>query len=573
MVLLDEIVNYLKTRNFQCIKSQVIEKDTLTVSVIIGKQKVNLSYFYDQEITSLPTFWLKEPLQFMPLAHVNIRNISGVDFGWICVNDADSVSVNYEQPLLAIEESLIRHIALLTKSLLNPDWNRSELLREFQSNWIQLCLPKNKQLLAVCTDVNLQESNVLRPLKGSTYGFDSYYMAEISGSNSSKIGVRNWSTNIVNRTTAGKAIVIPLNELEPAPFNKKGLGEWYLNAMENLLSNKPELFRKFGQWRSKEFWLILNAETPSGRTWFCLHLESRKKHSLPKSKEALEHWKLQVVNLKLFNKDKVLPRGGANLKLAKKRVALVGAGSVGSEIALKLSSAGIENLDIYDPDNYSLDNLYRHVLSENSLDFPKSMAMSFMIKNRLPWSNATGFPGKLLDLRMMKNLKNYDLIVVAIGSPTHERLFKEHLVKNKIKVPVINTWLEGFGVGGHSIIDIPDSKGCLYCAYVCHETFTRGLSSNLNFIESNQNVTKNLAGCGEQFISYGALCSAQTALIATDLAIRFLEKRLLESSKVSWKGDYDDAKENGINMTHRYIHFNESLRVEPLYDEDCDVCN
>lgn len=254
-------------------------------------------------------------------------------------------------------------------------------------------------------------------------------------------------------------------------------------------------------------------------------------------------------------------------------MALVGAGSVGSEVAHKLSAAGVQNLTIYDPDIYNIENLYRHILPEELLNFGKSFGLSFRLKRQFLWSKANASSDKLLDLRCSKLLNSYDLIVIAIGHPTHERLFKEYLLEKRIRVPVINTWLEGFGVGGHAILDIPESKGCLLCAYVCPDTLVRGLGSNLNFIEPNQNVTINMSGCGEQFISYGAICSAQTALIASDLAIKYLEGKVKTSSKVSWKGSECDAKKHGVTLTNRFYQFTNSLTIQPLIHEDCDVCN
>ena len=120
---------------------------------------------------------------------------------------------------------------------------------------------------------------------------------------------------------------------------------------------------------------------------------------------------------------------------------------------------------------------------------------------------------------------------------------------------------------------MPDSAGCLLCAYVCPDTLTRGLNSNLNFIEANQDVTINMSGCGEQFISYSAICSAQTALIASDVAIKCLEGKITSSSKVSWKGSEHDAVAHEVSLTNRFYQFSDSLQIKPLIHEDCDVCN
>lgn len=574
MVDIDELVQHLCSKGFNCQKSPIDELKIISVKLEIADNQIELIHFISEEITGLPTFLLSSPNDHGQLAHVSIFVYKGVNLGSICVNDRDSVSVNFSMPLLAIEESLNRHIAILTKAITDSDWNRNELLREFSSNWLGVCDFKSKKILLTSTSGKLEEVDVLRPLPNSKYGVNSYHLVQTQDSDLSAIASLHWNNNTSKKSLAGKAIIIPLMDVEPAPLKKEELKSWYLNTLISVKTeNKKLLNEQYGRWSSREYWIIFNVEVPSGKTWFCLHFQAEKKHSLPLTSEQIKHWKIKAIPLRLFNKENVLPRGGANLDLTDRRVALIGAGSVGGEIAHKLSSAGIEHLDIFDPDYYSVDNLYRHNLPEDILGLPKAHGMEWQLQRQFLWSKAKGSLRKLLDLRKRQELLSYDLIIIAIGSPTHERLFKEYLIENDVNVPVINTWLEGFGVGGHAILDIPDSKGCLLCAYVCQETLARGLNSNLNFIEANQNVTINLAGCGEQFISYGALCSAQTAIMASDLAVKFLEEKITISSKVSWKGSDFDAKSNSIQLTHRYYQFSESLKIKALHDEDCDACS
>ncbi|MBA6256449.1 MULTISPECIES: ThiF family adenylyltransferase [unclassified Colwellia] len=574
MVDIDELVEHLCSRDFNCQKSPINLFKIISVKLTISGKPIELIHLLTDEITGLPVFSLFSPNDSGQLAHVSIFDFNGLDLGSICVNDRDSVSVNFSMPLLAIEESLRRHIDILTKGITDPEWNRHELLREFSSNWLGVCDLKNKRMLLTSASGKLEEIDVLRPLPNNNHGVNSYHLAQSQDSDLSAIASLHWNNNKSKRTLAGKAIIIPLIAVEPAPLTKEELKNWYLNTLINIEpENKQLLNEQYGRWSSREYWIIFNVDVPSGKTWFCLHFQANKKHSLPLTTEQMKHWKIKAIPLRLFNKENVLPRGGANLDLSYRRVALIGAGSVGGEIAQKLSSAGIQNLDIFDPDYYSIDNLYRHVLPEEFLELSKAHGLGWQLQRQFLWSKAKGSSRKLLSLRNRQELMSYDLIIVAIGSPTHERLFKEYLIENDVDVPVINTWLEGFGVGGHATLDIPASKGCLLCAYVCQETLARGLNSNLNFIEANQNVTINLAGCGEQFISYGALCSAQTGIMASDLAIKFLEEKIITSSKVSWKGSDYDANDNSIQLTHRYHQFSDSLQIKPLHDEDCDACS
>lgn len=570
-----EIIEHLSCKGVVCQQDNFEGISAISISHEIAGKQIELIHFPSSETIGLPVFWLTKPNDLGRLAHVLNSKIGDVEFGSICVNDRDSVSVNFNMPLLAIEESLNRHIAILEKAIIDPDWNRQELLREFQSCWLNVCDFDNRPILLTNDSGALEEIDVFRPLKGCKFGVRSFYLAQSKTTELAAAAKIYWQDN-TGRNLAGKAIVMPLTEIEPAPLDKKQLIAWYLDI---LSKQEPELLKKlsesYGRWKTHEYWIIFNAQVPSGKVWFCLSFQSKKgkKHSLPLTESQLSHWKVKAVPIRLFNKEAILPRGGANLDLATSKVALVGAGSVGGEIAHKLSAAGVQNLSIYDNDIYEAENLYRHILPEEYLSFEKSYGLSYHLARQFLWSKAAPSKKKLLDLRNWKLLNSYDLIVIAIGSPTHERLFKDYLLENDVKVPVINTWLEGFGVGGHAVLDVPDSKGCLLCAYVCPDTLTRGLSSNLNFIEPNQDVTINLSGCGEQFISYGAICSAQTALIASDLAIKYLEGRIETSSKVSWRGDEYEAKKHGVTLTNRFYQFNDSLQIKPLIHEDCDVCN
>lgn len=291
------------------------------------------------------------------------------------------------------------------------------------------------------------------------------------------------------------------------------------------------------------------------------------------STHDLDNWNVEPIRIQVFNKEQVMPRSGADIALSEKSILLVGCGSVGGELADKLCSAGVGNLTLCDPDLFSPDNIYRHVLSMRFIGVGKALALVAHLKGKYPWLQATPHTDWLLDLRKKAFLDSFDLIVIAVGSPTHERKFHDFLVQEKIRTPVLYTWLEGYGIGGHAILDIPGKKGCLQCAYIDHATCSRGLSSNLNFLAANQDLTINHAGCGNLYLPYGFTAAAQTALIAANLGLDYLRGRVSESFKVSWKGSDHDARQRGARTTHRYEQFHRNLEHMLLLNEHCDLCN
>lgn len=538
----------------------------LEVIRYIEGKKLSLIHFLVDELRGLPDFLIANHQEFGNLAHVMPTTCG--NFGSVCIGDRDSISVNYERPELAFEESLRRYIDLLEKLITDSDWNEKELLREFYSNWLAICDASNEDFICAANG-DLEEIKILSPVPGSKIGFEAKYLG-ITSSASALADFSYVAQQGKNRSTAGDGFLIPLNKLIPAPSAKDGVVEWYLRTIgENAIP------KAFTQKKGRKFWLIFNAETPSGRTWFGLRLSysGHGKKTLPKSKDRLLNWSLEPIGVTIFNKDRLMPRSGANIDLGNKSVLVIGCGSVGGELVFKLGAAGVGKIMLCDPDTYSVDNIYRHVLSDRLIGCNKALALQISLESKFPWITTRFSTKKLLDLRDRDYLNSFSLIVIAIGSPTHERLFHDFIIENNINTPVINTWLEGYGIGGHAIVDIRNTRGCLRCAYVDMNSGGRGLSSNLNFLEPNQDLTVNHAGCGELFLPYSAISAAQTALIAANLAVDTLLGKINVSSKVSWKGDSEEVVSHGYSVTHRYTAFDNSLQVMPLYNEECDLCH
>jgi len=581
----ESIFSYFLDCDFDVEPTILFDNDALSVSFEVGSEIVTIVHVCVQEITKLPHFYLINSQKYVRLAHVlpipNEENI-----GSICVNEQDSISVNFERPELVFEESIKRHIALLTYLISDSDFNDSELLREFNANWrlnTRKLFGDNARTLYCEADRNRVELFDLYKIERDLpiKEIPDLWVASPKNKSDSNIDIFfNKKKRQVHQSAV--TFVLPLQSVETnLSSNLEQLKAWLCDAFLRIDKKTQDfLSSKLLSQKAKEFCLILNVETPSGISWFGIRLVNEKKKPFPNTIEKIHLWNLKPLHVEIFNKELLMPRSGANKNLDGKKVLLVGAGSVGSELADKLGAMGIGHLDITDLDAFSTSNLYRHTLNRQFVGCPKSLAIKWQLEEKYPWIKVNAFFNDLLSFRVVNEQFNlrfldnyYDLIIVAIGSPTHERIFHDYVTKNKLRIPVIYTWLEGYGVGGHAVLDIPNKEGCLRCAYVDPETGIRGLASNLNFLQSDQNIVKNYAGCGEMFIPYGAMSSAQTALISGDLAMRYLDGKLTFSTKVSWKGSGEDAKDEGLKFTKRYNSFSSSLQRQPLYHPLCDVCN
>ena len=123
--------------------------------------------------------------------------------------------------------------------------------------------------------------------------------------------------------------------------------------------------RRLHKKSSCDYWLVFSAPIPDGETMFAIHWHTRSRSGLPTSTAETEAGGCTVTpyTVRSLSQRSLVPRGGGSLDLRGKSVLLVGGGSVGSELALRLTSAGVGRLTVSDPDKLSEENLYRHVLS------------------------------------------------------------------------------------------------------------------------------------------------------------------------------------------------------------------
>jgi hypothetical protein len=216
-------------------------------------------------------------------------------------------------------------------------------------------------------------------------------------------------------------------------------------------------------------------------------------------------------------------------------------------------------------------NIYRHFLSPEYMGENKATALALDLKKRYPYTNVTVVPQKQLDSCLTNDfLTGVQGIVVATGSPTEERYFNEQLIKYENRPWAIYCWVEGHGVGGHAVYVHTSGKGCLNCLYRDGDDY-KSLESIQNFLKSQQEVAIDIAGCGTYFLPYSFTDAIQTAVLAIRLTLLALKNQLKESCRISWKNI--NADKFDLKTTHRYKVYENSLNIEPLYWDYCDVCN
>ena len=542
---------------------------TLALAFDVGEQRITLVHPFPDELLRPPQFWLTSGYDGK-LAHV--RSWCDGEPGEVCISDPGSTAVNTDCPERVYLDTVHEHVRLLTRLIEDPVYNREEQLREFEAHWETLCRNAegpNDELFVVWDGHQVEELRVKRPCRTSGSDLRKVHIALPNAQRPAFVcGPAGWES----RQIVGKALGVPLSGVDPAPATCADLLPWYFSAVNRVDPVGRQEYQRLHKKYSRDYWLVFSAPIPDGETMFAIHWHSRSPRPLPSSEAEAGWWTATPYRVRSLSQNSLVPRGGGSLDLRGKSVLLVGCGSVGSELALQLTSAGVGRLTVSDPETFMEENLYRHVLSVNDIGRLKAESLAREIALRHPWAEVTSWDKPLEGLRDLAVLEPFDLVVIAIGSPTVERIFAEYCRQETLDVPVMNCWLEGYGIGGHAILAMPGAKGCWNCAYVDPETLTRGLTSNLNFLKPGQVVLRNHGGCGAQFLPYSGIAASCTATMAADLAVRSLAGEVATSSKVSWKGRDAEAMSASFKVTWRYRHFGESLRILPLHDGHCDLC-
>ncbi len=515
----------------------------------------------------LPRFLLLNRSKFGHLAHVSWNTNDDPDTGIICTGVTDSQFIAYEVPELVFASSLKDAVNTVSRGLLEPEYNKQEIIEEFSANWgyyVQNYNSENKCVLSFA------EPNKLYPVHHISVEIHDQVIItsrfELSNSN---YEFRDYYSNKPKEKHHGCLIIF--NDPFLPPYRDLCLLEWWKQVIKNLSDNELDVISKsLRKEKYKHFWILGGIPiSEMNLAWFAIKFASNSE-LLPPVKEnwIKKSWQPTPYLVETHQKGYLLPRGGATSKSDKTHIAVIGCGSVGAEIARLLAHSGVGKLDFIDPDIFNIDNTYRHVLSPIYYHKYKKNALCDMLMSQFPYITCEAPKKFLSECEIEEFLLKYDGLVIATGSPTDERHFNNYVMSLSKRPWCIYSWVEGHGVGGHGVYVHTEGKGCLSCLYRDGETGESSFKSIQNFLEIDQPFAVSLAGCGQHFLPYSYTDAVQTAIITVRLAIKALSSELAESCKMSWKGEQPEE----LKTTHRFQALNKSMFTAPLSWDGCEVC-
>jgi molybdopterin/thiamine biosynthesis adenylyltransferase len=224
--------------------------------------------------------------------------------------------------------------------------------------------------------------------------------------------------------------------------------------------------------------------------------------------------------------------GPGQAKIRAARVLVVGAGGLGSPVALYLAAAGIGRLGLVDDDTVSLSNLQRQILFRTTdVDRPKVEAGAEAVKALNPGVRVDAHPVRLTGANALELIAGYD--IVADGSDNFATRFLLNDACYFLKKPLVSAAVTEFEGQLATYKAYEPGLPCYRCLFPqapppgtvpsCSETGVLGAAAGVMGSLQALEVLKQAAGLGTglsgKVLIYKALTTEfHTARLAKDPA-------------------------------------------------------
>lgn len=135
-------------------------------------------------------------------------------------------------------------------------------------------------------------------------------------------------------------------------------------------------------------------------------------------------------------------------------ILVLGCGSLGSQVAVRLAQCGVGSMWLVDPEKLAAANVGRHALGVESVGRNKATELAKVLKRRFPHvRDANGFAG-IWQSFVEKHgdiIDQFDLVIACIGDWASDGQLSEWYVKGHVPAPIVIGWLDEFGTAAHAV--------------------------------------------------------------------------------------------------------------------------
>ena len=464
--------------------------------------------------------------------HIMMREITNNDlpflpFGkyrYICLHEEGSVVFS----LQTYEEKIIDEVEQLIKLMsLSPIEVEKEYQKEFLYYWNQV---------ANETDIELYLGNIHVFSKLNVYNKEKTFRYLSDDVNLTDIDKRNKKDRIWQNRADISAFFIPIIDsrgiLPPTKDHK-----WGITEIKEVLCGKRighishESYEQLkGQTvKYNIIDLVFSMDCNSLPVTFSARITCKNSKEKPLLQKVLEDC---VSVQELYSKRQdyyYLNKCIGNQCFAdRKKVLLVGVGSLGSYVANELVKNGLNQITIYDGDVLHPENFMRWAYGGILKHHNKADAIKTLLEFVHPEIHILSNAKNLDESELVDQANQYDYIIFTVGSSDVQLNMNRALKKCGCKAHTIFAWLEAGGLDSHILSVSYDKPGCFECLFTTPE----GRMTNNKANKHSDDVDDNILirnGCGGTRAPYGTAVLLRTVSSLLEL-INKIDNHMLEKN-------------------------------------------
>lgn len=244
--------------------------------------------------------------------------------------------------------------------------------------------------------------------------------------------------------------------------------------------------------------------------------------------------------------------------------AIIGCGSIGSNLCTFLNSYNNVSLTLVDNDIFNVDNIGRHVLGITNVFQSKVYALKNRLLAAKPEMKIKAYNRNVYDINP-QIVSGTDAVFLCTGNLSAESYFFKQMEENNIKRPIFVLWLEPYAIAGHLVY---------ISAADCFKEFRRCFDERgrykYNLIELTEYDSKSSmlkkrdAGCNGAYTNYSG---NDVMLFLSSMYPHICDMIDNKTSSMCyrWVGNINAAKENGIALTSKDARKNQ-INVFPYQE-------
>lgn len=232
---------------------------------------------------------------------------------------------------------------------------------------------------------------------------------------------------------------------------------------------------------------------------------------------------------------------GRNLK-----VAVIGMGSVGSNLLHYLMKYPISKYCLIDPDVLKVENIYRNKFGFNFISRFKTKISEYEILSKNPFTEVITKEKDICEVLSERSdfIEAYDYRFIILGVTRIEKHIIQHLISIKSDKPLIVLWVEPYLASGQMI-------------YLLPEDFEKGIALIENYpyhvIDKNEKLLMKEGSCQTGYMPYSDMNLSLFLSAINPIIYNILVGEFNTNSKVySWIGNIEYISEKSININNKY---------------------